>query len=85
MPLSRLFGGREHALLSWHRKVNLRCGLCNAIILTIMDGSVIIESRHHGEKHRVIIAMDELRQIYEMYRNRKGTVNHMVNAEVVKK
>ena len=40
--------------------VDLRCRICDVPFATLQNGAIVIESRHHGQKHINTIAIADL-------------------------
>lgn len=46
--------------------IKMHCAECSTPIAEIMGGSLIIRSKHHGEKHTTSIAISELNKITQL-------------------
>ena len=40
--------------------VDLRCRTCDVPFATLQNGAIVVESRHHGQKHTNTIAIADL-------------------------
>jgi len=44
--------------------VVLRCGQCGLPWAKICNGVLVVESRHHGDRHVNVIALDEIARLW---------------------
>lgn len=45
--------------------VLLRCGQCGLPWAKVQNGVLVVESRHHGERHVNVIALEELFKLWK--------------------
>jgi hypothetical protein len=45
--------------------VVLKCAACGLPFARVQNGALVIESRHHGDKHYNVIALDMLRDLLQ--------------------
>lgn len=51
----------------------LRCECCGLPFARLVNGAIIVESRHHGERHQNVVAVDELVKLRQEVRpNERG-------------
>lgn len=44
---------------------DVRCERCGQTILRLQDGCIIIQARHHGEKHVNVVSLRRLQELNE--------------------
>jgi hypothetical protein len=57
------------------------CSCCRLPLARIQNGVLIIESRHHGERHTNVIALAELVQLISMGNGRRQYNSQQVESE----
>lgn len=45
--------------------VVLRCGQCGLPWAKICNGVLVVESRHHGDRHVNVITLDEVKRLWQ--------------------
>lgn len=44
---------------------DIRCTECDSLVAKVERGALVIESKHHGAKHRTVIGLDWLKRLIE--------------------